>query len=293
MQKENLYKSCNLDEFDTKISNKLLDSHIFWARIVSSESESLLTKYTKHTFYEVQYALEGKIKMLIGQNDLVILNKSDFIIIPPDTYHQIVDADSVGARFIMAFSFSAKDKRNNNIKQSLSIPTVQKESRHMRPLLTTLLSKKQCDSPMDKRIKSLLFECILIEILETACGSAKTGCLFSDTISLNKQRIDEITLYIKERSGVGIHVSDISEKFNISERHLNRIFNEVTGKSLKETINYEKLKKIEELTSSTKLSLCEISALCGFCDEYSMNKFFRRYNKINLSEFRKLSDRKK
>lgn len=292
MSKEPLYKSCSIDKFDTKISNEFMDIHIFWARIVSSENESLLTKYTKHTFYEIQYALEGSIEMLIGQNEHITLNKSDFIIIPPDTYHQIVDADSIGARFIMAFSFTLKDAKITGIKKKLNTALVHKESSHMRSLLSAMLSKNHGDTPISKRITASLLESLLLEIVETACMIDKSRENHTDMVCLNEYRIYKIISYIREHGGVGIHVSDIAEKFNISERHLNRIFNSVTGKNLKDTINYEKLKKIEELISSTKLSLGEISALCGFCDEYSMNKFFKRYNMTNLSEFRKLSERK-
>ena len=99
--------------------------------------------------------------------------------------------------------------------------------------------------------------------------------------------------FIKSRSGIGVQVRDIAEKFNMSERHINRIFKAHTGECPKEYINHEKLRKIEEYIVSTKLSLSEISGLCGFCDEYAMNKFFKRYNLINLSDFRKLSSKRK
>lgn len=85
-----------------------------------------------------------------------------------------------------------------------------------------------------------------------------------------------------------VSVDSLSKRFFISKRHLCRLFTEQTGTNVRENINHEKLMRIEELAVSTNLSLHEIAELCEFCDEYSMNKFFRRYNLINLSEFRKL-----
>jgi len=38
---------------------------------------------------------------------------------------------------------------------------------------------------------------------------------------------------------------------------------------------------------STSLSLGEIAELCGFSDSYAMNKFFKRYNKVTPTVFRK------
>ena len=103
------YRSNSINSVDIEISNGLIDCRVFWARVVSSESESLFTKNTKHTFYEIQYALEGRIGMVIGDGERVIFDESDFIVIPPDTYHQIVDGDTRGARFIMAFTLRPTD----------------------------------------------------------------------------------------------------------------------------------------------------------------------------------------
>ena len=107
--------SHNINKFDIIIDNPLLDCRIFWARVVSSENESLFTQYTKHSFYEIQYALMGKIGILLGEEKTVNIAESEFIIVPPDTYHQIVDSDSVGARFIMAFSMKPKSKTASGV----------------------------------------------------------------------------------------------------------------------------------------------------------------------------------
>ena len=101
--------------------------------------------------------------------------------------------------------------------------------------------------------------------------------------------VGEITSFIHSRGGIGISVGELGRMFNISPRHLGRLFASVTGESPKEVINHEKMKRIEALVSTTSLSLGEISELCGFSDEYSMNKFFRRYTLTNLSEFRAIA----
>ena len=101
-------KSHSIGKYNIIVENDFMKCHIYWARIVGSETESLFTQYTKHTFYEIQYALEGRIVMQIEKNKNIIVEQSDFIIVPPDTFHQIVDGDTVGARFIMAFSIEVK-----------------------------------------------------------------------------------------------------------------------------------------------------------------------------------------
>ena len=67
MEKEYL-KSYHINKYDIEIQNELFDCRIYWARLISSETESLFTQYTKHTFYEIQYALEGRIGMVINED---------------------------------------------------------------------------------------------------------------------------------------------------------------------------------------------------------------------------------
>ena len=105
MEKEN-YRLLDINKFDIKICNDIFECRVFWARIISSERQSLFTNNTKHTFYEIQDALDGCMGMLINEDEYLHINNSEFIIVPPDIYHQVVDGDSSGARFIMAFDIN-------------------------------------------------------------------------------------------------------------------------------------------------------------------------------------------
>lgn len=265
-----------------KITNDLLEGRIYWARVVSGKKEELFTANTKHTFYEIEYALQGPIGMLLENGQTLKMDESDFLIIPPDTYHQVVDSNSHGSRFIMAFSVKFKEKGMQHLTARLGDLHPHRETPHLRPLLE-VLQQKEADSP----VIAPLLEALLTEILEAVCpvGPVSGGgeCC---------RRVEEMQALIRAHSGIGLQVRDLAQKFNMSERHLHRLFTETAGISPKEAINHEKLKRIEEYAASTSLTLGEIAALCGFCDEYAMNKFFRRYNLTNLSEFRKLSKNK-
>jgi len=292
MEKEYL-KSYHINKYDIEIANELFDCRIYWARLISSETESLFTQYTKHTFYEIQYALEGRIGMVINEDRSVYFDHSHFIVIPPDTYHQIADGDTVGARFIMAFSMQPK---TNTIKQALGRlgdTIAYSESEAMRQLLSLILKKSYRDDPLCKRLLTSLLESFLMEILETVNQKQAYVDRGEDMIERNLRRAADIQSFIHRFNGIGIQVSDVARHFHISERQLNRILLSETGKTAKELINHEKLKKIEELIVTTSLKLNEISELCGFCDEYAMNKFFRRHTKTNLSSFRRISKQSK
>jgi len=287
--KKQRFESNNINKYDIEISNAFMNCRIFWARVVNSENESLFTQYTKHTFYEIQYAFDGHIGMKVGQDGYLNVAESDFVVIPPDTYHQVVAADSRGARFIMAFSIVMKDEKMNHILRSLNTTLPYRETPHMRPLLSLILQKNYKNNTVRRRIITSLLESFLLEIFEAFKPADTPSHAFLSEIDEQDQRIRQMQNFIRNRSGIGITVADLAEQFNMSERHIGRLFTATFGKSPREIIQHEKLKKIEEYTVSTDLSFSEIAELCGFCDEYAMNKFFKRYNLTNLTEFRRLA----
>lgn len=281
------FHSYSMNRFDLSFGNEFMECRVFWARVVSSETESLFTQYTKHTFYEVQYALEGRIGMVLDEDRRAELAESDFIIIPPDTYHQIVDADSVGARFIMAFSVECKDGRFREWMRYLDEPKPCRETPYMRSLLSAALEKAETDGPLAQQMVASLLENFFLEMVQAIVPKESLGELRDGKREDIDGRAEAICAFIRDARGIGIGVADVARQFNVSERHLNRIVLAAKGKTPKELICHEKLKRIEEYMVSTRLSLNEISELCGFSDAYAMNKFFRRYNLITPSDFRK------
>lgn len=284
--------SRRLGKHDLVIENELFLCHIYWARIVGSETESLFTQYTKHTFYEIQYALEGQIIIKSGDDTHIVIDQSHFTIIPPDMFHQIVDGDDIGARFIMAFSLEIKHRGISDLVSRLSVPRPYPESPAMRAILENLSKKNYHDEPIRRNLIARYLEVFMLEMIEILYPYRISNSAQMEQLGENEIRIMEIQQFIADHNGIGIQVCDIAKKFGISERHLSRLFISTTGKSPKEAINRQKLEKMEELIASTKLSFREISKLCGFSDEFAMSKFFKRYTLYTLTEYRALRESK-
>ena len=281
-------KSYSIGKYDLIIENELFNCRIYWARMIGSETESLFTQYTKHTFYEIQYALEGRIVMQIDKNKQIAVEESDFIIIPPDTFHQIADGDTVGTRFIMAFSLEIKSPQLESLPREMSRLIPYHETKYMRDILKVAVGKNYHDAIVRRRLITSYLECLMLEFIEATSPYRAQEMAAIESMSENEARVMQIRKFIADYNGIRIRPSDVSQKFNISERHLNRIFVAETGKTLKEAINRQKLAKIEELVATTSLSFKEISELCDFPNEYGMNQFFKRYNQCGLTEYRAL-----
>jgi len=286
------YVSCNINKFDMTLSNSFFDCRIYWARIVSSENESLFTKYQKHSFYEIQYALQGKIGFTFEEDAYSCIQESEFLIVPPDTYHQIIDSDISGARFIMGFYPVFRDPAMQEAFTSLNFLLPYPESPHMRGLLATILQKEFHDEALRKESIKTLVECFLLEVMEIVTASMTHTAEKPENLTKTEEEVRRMLAFIHDYNGIGISVSDIAKRFTVSERQLTRMFTEVTNASPSAAIAAEKLKKIEELIASTPLSFIEIAEICGFSDGYAMNKFFKRHNHVNLSDFRAISGKK-
>lgn len=285
-------KSRNIFRNSIVIDTELFYCRVYWAKVISSETESLFTQYTKHTFFEMQYALNGRIGMLVGENEQIDVEENYFIIVPPDTYHQIIDGDSIGARFIIAFSLDARDRTVSEAINRLSDIKAIHQSTSMRSLLSMMINSKRCEDAVSKRILDSLTEMFILEIIKAVSGDINSESPLAQSVGKNEKLAKDVVTYIASRAGIGVSAESVAEKFNYSARHLNRIMICEVGKTLHDIISHEKLKKIEEYAASTILTLYEIAALCGFSDAYAMNRFFRRYNKINLSQYRRISGRK-
>lgn len=188
----------------------------------------------------------------------------------------------------MAFSLEVKSPQLKKLPQELSRLVPYHETKHMRSIINIVVSKTYHDAPVRRRLITSYLECLMLEFIEATLPYRAQEAADIEAMSENAVRIIQIKKYIADYNGIGIRPSDVSQKFNISERHLNRIFVAETGKTLKEEINRQKLAKIEELVATTKLSFKEISELCDFSDEYGMNQFFKRYNNCGLTEYRAL-----
>ena len=260
---------------------------LYWAKTVSGENEGLLTSYTKHTFYELQFPIDGKLVMNAGNKNDFVVSVNDFIVIPPDTYHQIIDADNNGKRFIMAFSFAKNTNVVNKFNDITNKLIVTKKSNELKKLLDTAILFSSKNSVISNEIYLNIISAVLLELIRNVLGEFITNA--SNDVYYDNFITNEIYNYIKDKRGIDVTLKSLAKTFGYSERHLNRLFNANVGKTVYDVIAREKLSRIEELVTVTDLSLNEIATLTGFCDGYSMNKFFKRYAKTNLSKYRKIS----
>ena len=247
---------------------------VYWARLIRGNSESLLTLNTKHSVYEIEYAVSRALTIRLG-SDEAVLDEGEFIIVPPETTHQITDSKPDGVKFIMGFDAPGL------IGCQISSAAVTAETPVLRSLAETLGV-----AISDERRRPGLLDSLLAELLLSFL-SASPGLPEETPVSENELRLRRFLSYIGESNGVGVTVSGGAKLLNLSQRQLFRICGALCGKTPVELINEKRLEYLMTCLKYKSLTLSEIADMSGFQTEYAMAKFFRRHAKLNPSDYRR------
>ena len=107
-------------------------------------------------------------------------------------------------------------------------------------------------------------------------------CLYFKT----SKKTEQIKKFLSDNLETKMTVSDISAQFFMSERQLTRICRKEYNMTVHELKQNLQLEKIRFMLTNTDCSLKEIAEVSGFSDEYSMSKFFRKYESLPPVKYR-------
>lgn len=103
----------------------------------------------------------------------------------------------------------------------------------------------------------------------------------------NAERIKGIMVYIHEHYNEKLNISDISEKFFISDRNCYRIFKEILNTTPQEYIKNYRIQKACELLVNTSISIADIGYRCGLGSSSYFGKVFKKTTSCTPIEYRK------
>ncbi|WP_164821733.1 helix-turn-helix domain-containing protein [Paenibacillus koleovorans] len=139
-----------------------------------------------------------------------------------------------------------------------------------------------------------IYELANIETVEALFDSimeliARVQHIFiSDLQSSNNHYIHDVVGYIREHfHEYDFSISSLSEKFNISEVYLRKLFKNRHGVTLQEYVTSLKIEKAQELLIRTELSLKEIVQQIGYVDTASFSRKFRLQVGMTPGEYRR------
>lgn len=92
--------------------------------------------------------------------------------------------------------------------------------------------------------------------------------------------------YLDEHYHEVVSIQTMREQLGISNSHFHRLFTARTGKSPQEYLIGRRLDATKQYLADTDCTLREIAAKCGFSDELSLMRMFRKHVRMSTTEYR-------
>lgn len=108
----------------------------------------------------------------------------------------------------------------------------------------------------------------------------------ANKLSLTNDMLRRILIYVHDNYSKDITLEDAAELVNISVRHFTRLFRIHTNMSFKDFLLYYRIEVSEKLLKTSK-SVSEIAKECGFNNNSSFFKAFRKYKNCTPAMYRK------
>lgn len=100
-------------------------------------------------------------------------------------------------------------------------------------------------------------------------------------------KVNEVAHYISINYTSNESLDQLSDKFFISKYYLCRIFKEVTGFTVNEYININRIKQAQVLLEKSDSSITQIAASVGYKNTSHFNKIFKTYLETTPLQYRK------
>ena len=111
---------------------------------------------------------------------------------------------------------------------------------------------------------------------------------YSNTNTFGSSLVENVKAFILENIEYDISLSYVASLFHYNKVYLGNAFKKQTGKTIKEFLNYERIKLAKNLLKSN-LSVTEIAVKTGFNSPSYFNRVFKSVVKISPSEYKKLN----
>ncbi len=237
--------------------------------------------------WEMIYCVRESADVYID-NELYLLKERDFVLIWPNTQHDIIMRDPACNAFVITFSCQNAD--NIRLLHNKIVPvTEQVEDLLAKALqelklafgqtnaalhMLTFIPSKDAPIGAEQMLCNYLEQLLILQMREItgkSCNPVNPKRLKEVVRSFI---VGEITEYIQQHIYESITVEQIASKFHYSRSRLSTIYKEQTGLGINETISMKKLNLARNLLREGKMTVSQIANELGYASpQYFSHKF--------------------
>ncbi len=250
-----------------------------------------------HPEYEIYFLVEGQ-RYYFVENETYLIHGGTLVFVGRNEIHKTGSVlnhsyhdrmlITVTGEWLNPFLQSLHLWSLNQFLENYKVISLDKESQiYIKSLFETIAS--------EIRTKKDGFESMVMmkmaELLLYSCRNYKDPrriINYRIAESGKHKMVRDITAYIRGNFQNAVTLKDISEQFFISRGYISRIFKDVTGYTITEYTNIQKVKYAQELLENSRFNITKVSALAGFDNITYFEKVFKKYTGLSPMKYRKL-----
>lgn len=270
-----------------------------WKENLYQQVEILLREHDEfpigehqHSFFEMAYILEGSgtfcAHTVGSERECHTYEAGDLFLIPPSRIHVYTIRTHSRYVFIRFTENYVFDSIGHYVGRALEVqsgfrmqpvPADREAIRQLMELLVEEASGKRALSEM------LLSNYVNSLILLTARGldATETG------VGPEGDKARNLLLYIEQHIDQPdeLRLEALAARFQLSPTYIGRFFKRNFGEDFRLYVSKNRLKRVEELLTGTRMSVKEIASRMGYIDSCYLNKLFRQHHGMTPMDYRK------
>jgi AraC-like DNA-binding protein/mannose-6-phosphate isomerase-like protein (cupin superfamily) len=242
-------------------------------------------KRHSHTGFEFHVMIEGR-QIYKTETESFLLEGGKVLAVPKGVPHMLSSSTYPVKKY--AFTFSVDESRfdKNELKSCFLFPIPERVMSNisaMTELHTNFVAKNLL-------VENCIFKTVILLLREIGITQTDEGSDSEVYVDNNEdERVELARQFIADNVDEPIQTGEVASYCYISEKQLNRLFLADMGMSVAAYVRCQRIRRIEELLSCSKMTLGEISARMGFPNEHSFNVFFKKHNGMPPGEYRKMT----
>jgi AraC-like DNA-binding protein len=245
-----------------------------------------------HSFFEICYAFAGRGEFRVC-NEVYEVKVGDVFVAKPDEPHEIIAHKKEPLEiYFWSYTLVPPAKRQTGASD---IDTL------LRAFLTTSRRLNHDMAQMEGTLELLVDEIVKREVGYSQVIQGLVTKLLLDTAravtnvhvpsaqllrSPGDAAVDLVLRYLHDNYDRSVSVQDVAAQVHLSERHIRRLFLEVTGKSIKQYLTSLRLDVAKQRLLGEDVSISEIAYGVGFNDVRHFSTTFRSIVGVTPTEFR-------
>lgn len=214
-------------------------------------------------------------------------NRGDIAVIPSGTAHRC-NWNNLGEFGILAVEPALLKTVSHDLIDSDRIELIPQFMNDQDELIQGIFLTLKDELESHKIAGSLLIDSLkttlAIHLLRKYCNTKPKLSSYGN--GLCKFKFKQITEYINEHLDSDLKVIELAAIASMSPYHFIRLFRKATDKTPHQYVLHQRIKKAQYLLHHSQISISEIAATVGFCDQSHFTKYFKRIIGVTPRQYR-------